>query len=344
MLGVVRLRRYRSLLLFVVIAIIVFTHFYTFGDSASSFSVDKLKEYTSTVSKQSPQDVQWPVAEVETHIPPPEIPPIDKPTPRPSESEKNPLAADKESLHGAAAHTVATSSTKSANSVKTSTPKLENVPSKEQNAINVAPVVPLQVHWEKSPEHYPLPEESVIPLPKKYKKLPQIQASFAQESETKRKVRIERQDAVREAMKHAWKGYKAHAWGHDEIMPVSASYKDGFGGWGATLVDSLDTLWIMGLEHEFLEAVKATGRIDFTTTSMTKIPVFETVIRYLGGLIGAYDVSGGKHQILLDKAIELADMLYGIFDTPNRMPILYFGWKPYVFPYERNKFGNAMNG
>lgn len=56
------------------------------------------------------------------------------------------------------------------------------------------------------------------------------------------------------AMKHAWRGYKAHAWGHDELKPISGRSSDNWGGIGCTLVDALDTLWYMGLKDEFDEA------------------------------------------------------------------------------------------
>lgn len=95
------------------------------------------------------------------------------------------------------------------------------------------------------------------------------------------------------------------------------------------MVDALDTLWIMGLKDEFKEAVGYIGKIDFTTTTMRKMRVFETVIRYLGGLVAAYDLTGHdqEYKVLLDKAVELADVLMGTFDTPNRMPLLAFGWR-----------------
>lgn len=55
-------------------------------------------------------------------------------------------------------------------------------------------------------------------------------------------------EAVREAFRHAWKGYKDFAWGHDELRPLSKSYSEWF-GLGLTLIDSLDTMWIMGLKE-----------------------------------------------------------------------------------------------
>lgn len=58
--------------------------------------------------------------------------------------------------------------------------------------------------------------------------------------------RTERQEAVVKAFKHAWKGYKRFAWGHDHLKPISEGYHDWF-GLGLTIVDSLDTIYIMGL-------------------------------------------------------------------------------------------------
>ncbi|RYO75307.1 hypothetical protein DL764_010477 [Monosporascus ibericus] len=188
------------------------------------------------------------------------------------------------------------------------------------------------IHWEKVPEHFPVPTESIITLPTgKPEKIPTIQYQFKQESAEAREKRLARLRMVEAEARRAWAGYKKYAWMHDELSPVSRKFRDPFCGWAATLVDSLDTLWIMGMKDEFDDAVKAVGDIDFTTSSRNEIPVFETTIRYLGGLIAAYDVSGGKaggYTVLLDKAVELAEILMGVFDTPNRMPVLYYNWKP----------------
>ena len=56
---------------------------------------------------------------------------------------------------------------------------------------------------------------------------------------------------VREEFQHAWSGYKKYAWGHDELKPLSKSYRD----WHSssllmTPVDALDTMIVMGLEDE----------------------------------------------------------------------------------------------
>lgn len=188
------------------------------------------------------------------------------------------------------------------------------------------------VHWKPVPEHYPIPEDEITPLPTGAPKpIPKIQYEFGPESEDARRTRQQRLKRVKDEIERAWGGYKKFAWMHDELSPVSAKYRDPFCGWAATLVDALDTLWIAGLEDEFDEAAKAVKEIDFTITERNEIPVFETTIRYLGGLLAAFDVSGGKqgkYSILLEKAVELATILMGMFDTPNRMPVLYYDWKP----------------
>ncbi|KAM3422273.1 alpha-1,2-Mannosidase [Cercospora zeina] len=179
---------------------------------------------------------------------------------------------------------------------------------------------PPPVHWSKQPEKYPV--TSTIPLPTgTAAPIPRIQSA-------KKGADVERLRAIKEAAKHAWGGYRKFGWGFDEVRPVSGEGKNSFNGWGATLVDSLDTLWIMGLKEEFEDAVNQTSYIDFTTSPRNDIPLFEVTIRYLGGLIAAYDVSGQKYRVLLDKAVELAEILYSAFDTPNRMPETYYYWKP----------------
>ena len=154
-----------------------------------------------------------------------------------------------------------------------------------------------------------------------------IQAKFKTESGAAKEIRLERQKEVKETFIHAWEGYKKHAWLHDEVLPLSGGQKDPFVGWAATLVDGLDTLYIMGLQEEFEHALKALESIDFSKPNAERVPVFETTIRYLGGLLGAYDISGGKYPILLDKADQLGELLFLSFNTPNGIPVPYYLWR-----------------
>lgn len=180
--------------------------------------------------------------------------------------------------------------------------------------------------WIQRPERYPV--KSFLPLPTGDPRIiPKIQYDFEPEGEEEKKVRIWRQTQVKESFVHAWEGYKKHAWGKDEVAPVSGSYRNSFGGWGATLVDSMDTLWIMGLKDEFQRCLTAVAEIDWTRNDEEVVNVFETTIRYLGGLLAAYDISGGAYPLLLKKAVDLGDVLYRAFDTPNRMPMTRWEWR-----------------
>lgn len=185
------------------------------------------------------------------------------------------------------------------------------------------------IHWTKLPEKFPVPSQSLIKLPNgKPKSIPKIQFKFKTEDVAAKTDRLAKLDRVRTVFKKSWSGYREFAWLHDELRPQSGTFKDPFAQWGATLVDALDTLWIMGMKEEFEEAAKAVDKIDFTTTPRADIPLFETTIRYLGGLVAAYDISGKKYKNLLDKAVELAELLISAFDTPNRMPETYYYWRP----------------
>lgn len=180
--------------------------------------------------------------------------------------------------------------------------------------------------WRDVPIRNPVPNFTPLPTEPNVD-IPRVQHTFEQESDDEKADRQLRLAAVKEAFLHSWEGYKQGAWMQDEIAPISGVPKSTFGGWGATLVDSLDTLWIMGLKKEFELAVRELAHVRFTTTSLVKINVFETTIRYLGGLLSAYDLSGHQYGVLLDKAIELGDMLYATFDTPNRMPVTHWNWQ-----------------
>lgn len=145
---------------------------------------------------------------------------------------------------------------------------------------------------------------NTIALPKKSSRpLPRIQHPFGPESSPAARERRARLREVKKVALRAWQGYKEHAWMQDALLPISGGGREQFSGWAATLVDSLDTLWIMGLREEFDEAVAAVADIDFGNSTSNRINIFETNIRYLGGLLAAYDLSG--RELLLKKAVEL---------------------------------------
>ncbi|XP_076614682.1 endoplasmic reticulum mannosyl-oligosaccharide 1,2-alpha-mannosidase [Chaetodon auriga] len=127
---------------------------------------------------------------------------------------------------------------------------------------------------------------------------------------------VDRLEAVRDAFRHAWKGYKDNAWGHDELKPISKSFGEWF-GLGLTLIDSLDTMWIMGLKEEFAEARNWVEK-ELSFNKNVDVNLFETTIRILGGLLSTYHLTGD--QVFLEKAKDLGSRLMPAFKTPSKIP------------------------
>lgn len=116
--------------------------------------------------------------------------------------------------------------------------------------------------------------------------------------------------------------------------------------WPLSLIDSLDTLHIMGQLDEFNLALDAISEVDFSTlpTSVEIMDVPDLSSRVLGGLISAFELS--KNPLLLNKAKEVADLLLRSFDTPNRIPILQYSWKSKLnnrFPYQHANVGSLTS-
>ncbi|KAF2829414.1 alpha-mannosidase IC [Ophiobolus disseminans] len=189
----------------------------------------------------------------------------------------------------------------------------------------VTPDIQGHFNWRSISTYHPLDSYSHLPS-KRPSPGPAVQHAFSATTKDAGSKTLSRQQAVKESFTRCWRSYKERAWTKDELAPISGGSRDTFGSWGATLVDSLDTLWIMGMEKEFAEAVDAAVQIDFGPTGDGEINMFEIIIRYLGGFLGAYDVSGCHDKRLLSKAIQVADMAYASFDTPNRMPVSR--WSP----------------
>ncbi|XP_051734337.1 endoplasmic reticulum mannosyl-oligosaccharide 1,2-alpha-mannosidase [Ctenopharyngodon idella] len=127
---------------------------------------------------------------------------------------------------------------------------------------------------------------------------------------------VDRVEVVREAFRHAWKGYKAFAWGHDELKPISKTHGEWF-GLGLTLIDALDTMWILGLKEEFAEARKWV-ETELSFSKNVDVNLFESTIRILGGLLSTYHLSGDT--LFLDKAKDIGFRLMPAFKTPSKIP------------------------
>ncbi|KAI5777768.1 mannosyl-oligosaccharide alpha-1,2-mannosidase-like protein, partial [Geopyxis carbonaria] len=138
----------------------------------------------------------------------------------------------------------------------------------------------------------------------------------------------ERAEAVRETMRDTFWTYRKAAWGMDEVRPVSGGNRTSRNGWAATIVDSLTTTAMMGLEEEFMLELNFTLAIDFNH-AIDLVDPFETTIRYLGSLVSTVDLidSGSmgftvpqtQRDALLRQAQFLADKLAPAFDSPTGM-------------------------
>ena len=130
-------------------------------------------------------------------------------------------------------------------------------------------------------------------------------------------------EQVKGEMAWAWDSYAAHAWGKDEIKPVSggaSSFPLKGHHLGLSLIEALDTLWVMGLDSRFQAGVDwVKAQADWNVDG--EVSVFETSIRLVGGLLSAHHACGDP--VLLAKAKDLADRLLPAFDTPTGIPYGY---------------------
>nr|POF13290.1 mannosyl-oligosaccharide alpha-1,2-mannosidase 1b [Quercus suber] len=159
-------------------------------------------------------------------------------------------------------------------------------------------------------------------------------------------VAMQRADGVKEAFQHAWAGY---AFPNDELYPVSNGFGNSRNGWGASAADAFSTALVMGDADIVNIILDYVPTIDWSVSYEDEaVSLFETTIRYLGGILSAYDLLNGpmadlannKDNVprLLDQAINLANNLSFAFETPLGVPSnnLYFN--------NRSTDGSATNG
>ncbi|KAG0958748.1 hypothetical protein G6F32_000022 [Rhizopus arrhizus] len=150
------------------------------------------------------------------------------------------------------------------------------------------------------------------------------------------KRRLELKNLSKEMFQHGWSNYLEHAFPEDELNPFECSGRgsdkanpdninvnDVLGDYSLTLVDTLDTLAIMGTQEQFEKAVRQViDTVSFHQNN--KVQVFELNIRALGGLLSAhmlitdpnfsYSIDGYNNE-LLDLAVNLANRLMPAFES-----------------------------
>ncbi|XP_044583662.1 mannosyl-oligosaccharide alpha-1,2-mannosidase IA isoform X2 [Cotesia glomerata] len=122
-------------------------------------------------------------------------------------------------------------------------------------------------------------------------------------------------------MKHGWDNYVRYAWGKNELRPISKRGHSasifGASNMGATIVDGMDTLYIMGLHDEYKQARDWIAQnLDFDINS--EISLFEANIRFMGSLLTNYALTGDV--MFRDKAVQLAERMLPAFQTETGIP------------------------
>eukprot|EP00967_Tisochrysis_lutea_P093422 scaffold135147_cov28-Tisochrysis_lutea.AAC.4 len=142
--------------------------------------------------------------------------------------------------------------------------------------------------------------------------------------------RIALREQVRALFQHSYDAYIAHAFPKDVLLPLTCGGRDGWGSFSLTLIDSLDTLALMGNASEFETRVNwVAEHVSFDVDET--VSLFETTIRALGGLLSAHllaldpelDLMRGKYDAqggLLPLAVDLATRLLPALDTPTGIP------------------------
>lgn len=134
-------------------------------------------------------------------------------------------------------------------------------------------------------------------------------------------IRMKR-ETVKKMMKHAWDNYVTYAWGKNELKPLSRRGHSGsiFGSaeLGMSIIDGLDTLYIMGLTDEYENGKKWVAESLTFDDKKIELSVFETTIRFIGAILTLYSFTGDP--MYRDKAVHIADKMLPAFKTPTGIP------------------------
>ena len=161
----------------------------------------------------------------------------------------------------------------------------------------------------------------------------------------------DRAQAVKDAFSFAFNNYYENAFPADQLNPNSNTPSNPRNGWGASAIDGLDTAAIMELGDIVNNILDYIPTINFgVSINDEQVSLFETTIRYVGGLLSAYDLLNDAGPLpdlatnkanvaaLLTQAEGLANNLSFAFETPSRVPSnnLYFN--------NRSTDGSTTNG
>lgn len=133
------------------------------------------------------------------------------------------------------------------------------------------------------------------------------------ESDERNRLVAEEEDRTDRRREHVAKVFRAIYEPHvNACAPLDPSTKeipsycaDWFAN-SAIRIDTLDTLWTLGMKKEFYES-RRWVETRFDPVQNVDVPVAEATTRLVGGLLSAFDLS--NRPIFLNRAIQLADRL-----------------------------------
>lgn len=133
---------------------------------------------------------------------------------------------------------------------------------------------------------------------------------------------LEKRDYIKKMTLFGWSNYEKFAWGENELKPISKrGHSAGIFGsrtkLGATIVDGLDTLYLMGYFDEYQRG-KDWIEKNFNLNVNSDISLFEVNIRFIGGFLSLYTLT--KEKMFLTKAEEVATLLLPAFETKTGIP------------------------
>jgi len=134
---------------------------------------------------------------------------------------------------------------------------------------------------------------------------------------------VKQRNFVKEMMRHSWSNYVKFAWSENELKPISkkghSSSIFGDSKLGATIVDAMDTLFIMNMTEEFKMGRDWIEKHLSISDVNSDMFLFETVIRFVGGLLSCYALT--NDEMFLLKARDISDKMLPAFNTQTGLPL-----------------------
>eukprot|EP00873_Tetraselmis_striata_P000992 jgi/Tetstr1/421256/TSEL_012260.t1 len=155
---------------------------------------------------------------------------------------------------------------------------------------------------------------------------------------------------AKQMFRHGFDNYMQRAFPRDDLRPISCRGSNSQGGIALSLIDALDTLILLGEQHEVRRAVQWLCA-NLSLEVDERVHVFELTIRALGGFLSTHvlllrdpTLVPGYDGCLLVLAQDLAERLLPAFATPSGIPLSWVNLATGVLPGETRATCTACAG